>query len=525
MAGPADRQTRRASGTRLSTDGERPAAEPVIADRDSISRNAGFAFAVKMVGAVFTAALTIFLVRYLGPAEYGAFALAMSIGGLVFLPADLGIAQATARYVAEAGSKRPLVAGVLSDALRLKLVASGVVSLALAALAGPVANAYGAPEIAWPLRVLALSIFFESFLLLFDAVLQALGRVAVYLRVIAVESAAETGLSIGIVLLGGGVTGAVAGRAAAYAFAAGIGLVLLARTIRPGRLALRGAGSGHLRRIVGYGSALLIIDSAFTLFSRIDTLLIGAILSVPAVGLYQAPAQLMIFLGYFGQSISSGVAPRMARTGDAEPDRGALQRGLRIMIALQGAFLAPLVVWAEPIVDLVLGPGYAESADVLRALTPFAFMVGISPMLALSVNYLGEARRRVPVAIAALLINIAIDLALLGEIGIVAGALGTDIAYAFYLTAHLLILRSLIGLELRPLLIDVGRALLASGAMALSLVVIATGGSSLLVLALGAALGSAVYLATLIAVRGVTLAELHWAAVRVRAVARPAGRR
>jgi O-antigen/teichoic acid export membrane protein len=494
----------------------------VTADRDSISRNASFAFAVKMTSAAFTAVLIVFLVRYLGPAEYGAFALAMSIGGLVFLPADLGIAQAAARYVAEAGSDRRLVAAVIADSMRLKLVASGAVSLGLAVLAGPIANAYDAHEIAWPLRILALSIFFESFLLLFDALFQALGRIAVYLRVIAVEATAETGLSIGIVLLGGGVTGAVAGRAAAYAFAAGIGLVLVARTVRPARLALRrGSGDGHLRRIVGYGSALLIIDGAFTLFSRVDALLIGAIVSVPAVGLYQAPTQLMAFLGYFGQSIGSGVAPRMARTAEGEPDRAALRRGLRIVVALQGVFLAPLVVWAEPIVDLILGPGYAESAEVLRALAPFAFMVGISPMVALSVNYLGEARRRVPIAIAAVLINIAVDLALLGEIGIVAGALGTDLAYAFYVSAHLLILRSLIGLELRPLLAGVGRSLIASGAMAMTLFAIGTGEVSLPLLALGAVLGTAVYLAVLVAVRAVTPAELRLAVARFRSLAPP----
>jgi len=489
----------------------------VTPTRDSISRNATFALAVKMVSAVFTAGLTIFLVRYLGPAEYGAFALALSIGGLVFLPSDLGIAQSTARYVAEAGADRRLVAAILSDSIRLKLVASGAVSIALAVLAGPIAEAYGAPGIAWPLRILAASIFFESFLFLFDAVFQALGRIAVYLRVVAVEAAAETGLSIGIVLLGGGVSGAVAGRAAAYAFAVGIGAVLIARTIRPGRIGLRrGRGAGHLRRIVGYGSALLIIDGAFTLFSRIDSLLIGAIVSVPAVGIYQAPTQLMAFLGYFGQAIGSGVAPRMVRGDDAGPGRAPLQRGLRIMVALQGVFLAPLVVWADPIADLILGPGYGESADVLRALSPFAFMIGISPMLALSVNYLGEARRRVPIAIAAVLINAAIDVALLAKIGIVAGAIGTDVAYAFYVSAHLLILRSLIGLELRPLLLGLGRSLLAACAMALPLLAFGTTGVALPLLALGAVLGLAAYLATLLAVRGVTPTELRRVTDRLR---------
>ena len=71
-------------------------------------------------------------------------------------------------------------------------------------------------------------------------------------------------------------------------------------------------------------------------------------------------------------------------------------------MALQGLFIAPLVVWAEPISDLVLGTEYNDSAEVLRAIAPYMFLLAISPVLARGVNYMGEARRRIPIAIGAL---------------------------------------------------------------------------------------------------------------------------
>jgi O-antigen/teichoic acid export membrane protein len=486
----------------------------LTAERDSISRNVGFAFAVKMVGAVCTAALTIFLARYLGPDEYGIFALAMSVGALVALPSDLGIAQSAARFVAEAIGQKGAMAAIISDAVRVKLLASTVVSLALIALAGPIADAYDAPDLEWPLRVVAISIFCETFLLLYNALFQALGRVSAYLRVVTLESLSEVSLSVSIVLLGGGAAGALAGRAAAYAFAAGYGVIVVSRTLRE-RLPLR-QNSGHTRRIVGYGSALLIIDGAFTLFSRIDALLIGAIVSVKAVALFELPIMLVGFLAYVGQSIASGVAPRMARSTSDEPDLAALQRGLAIMVAFQGIFLAPLIVWAEPIVELLLGAEYAGSAEVLRALAPFAFLVGISPMLALSVNYLGEARRRVPIAIAALLINVAIDVALLGEIGIVAAAIGTDVAYGFYAAAHLWILHRVVGLPVRPILLGIGRTLVAVAAMCGVLLALGTGEVALWVLILGAPLSMAAYVAALVLVRAVSVDDLRGAVGNVR---------
>jgi O-antigen/teichoic acid export membrane protein len=490
-------------------------------ERDTISRNAGFAFAIKMVGAVCTAALTIVLVRVLGPSEYGVFALAMSIGGLVFLPADLGIAQSAARFVAESISDRRAIAALISDAVRVKLLAAGLVSLALVALAGPIADGYGEPDLVWPLRILALSLFAESFLLLYNALFQALGKISIYLRVVTLESTSEASLSIAIVLLGGGAAGAMAGRAAAYAFAAGYGLVLVGRTIGRRVSIGRGAGGGHVRRIFGYGSALLVVDGAITLFSRLDALLIGAIVSVTAVGRFEAPLQLAGFLGYIGQSIGAGVAPRMARSEHERPDLPALERGLAVVILLQGVFVAPLLVWAEPIQSLVLGPGYEDSADVLRALAPFAFLVGVSPMVSLSVNYLGQARRRIPIAVGAVVINVAIDLALLSQIGIVAAAIGTDVAYSFYVVAHLWLLRRMVGLSMRPIVAGFARATVAAAAMSAVLLALGTGDVALPVLLLGAPVGVATYVVALLLVRAITPAELRGAAGRVRALVRP----
>src|ERR671921_632135 len=83
---------------------------------DSIARNTVFAVAVKLTGTVFTGILTIFLVRYLGPAEYGVFALALGVGAPMTVPPDLGISMSAARFAAELRGDRGSVAEVVSDA-------------------------------------------------------------------------------------------------------------------------------------------------------------------------------------------------------------------------------------------------------------------------------------------------------------------------------------------------------------------------------------------------------------------------
>lgn len=488
---------------------------------DTVSRNAGFAFASKIVGVIFSAALTIVVVRVLGPADYGTYSLALSIAGLLILPSDIGVSQATARFVAESLGNPNLVRRVISDAYRAKIVAAGAISVALFLLATPVANAYGAPALVWPLRILAVSLFAESFLFLYNALFQALGRISTYLRIAGAESFTEASLVIPIVLLGGGAAGAVAGRAAAYSIAAIYGVVLLRRTVGKGITLRSGGEESRMRHIFGYGSALLVIEGAFTIFSRLDAILIGAIVSVEAVGQFGAAIQVAGILGIGGQSIGAAIAPRMAASAENPSDVPTLERSLPWVIMLQGLFLAPAIVWADPITKLLLGGGFGEAADTLRALAPFAFLGGISPIAALSVNYLGEARRRIPIAIGAVLINAAIDVALLGKIGIVAAAIGTDVAYGLYVVAHFSILKRMAGLRIRPLLVTLAKALVAATTMAAFLFALGTGEVAMPVLIGGSVVGIGVYLAGLLAVRAVDVATLRRAAGGIGAVLRP----
>ena len=206
----------------------------------------------------------------------------------------------------------------MADGLKLKLGLSGLLCLALFALAGPISNAYDTPEMVWPLRGVALAVFGQGIVGFYRTAFEALGRVSLTLRLIASESAVEAGASIGLVLLGAGVTGAAFGRAIGYAFGSLYAFVLVARTVNRRAISLRGSPSGRIRAIARYAGALLIIDAVFAALTQIDILLIGAILGTTAVGIFQAPSKLITFLHYPGLALSAGrLAAALARRSAA----------------------------------------------------------------------------------------------------------------------------------------------------------------------------------------------------------------
>ena len=478
------------------------------ADGDTIARNTAFALLTQFATAAFTAGLTLYLVRALEPAGYGLFALAVGIGTLMLLPSDFGISSSAARFIADHRGDPAALPAVLASALRLKLMAAGGVSIALFAAAGPIAALYDNPDLAWPLRGVAIALFGQSLLLLFSGSFVALGRAAINFRVVLSESAMEASASLALVLLGAGATGAAFGRATGYLFGAAMAVALAARLFGRRALSLsrrNRAGAGQIAR---YAGALLIIDGAYTLFGQIDVLLIGAYLGAASVGVFQAPVRLVTFLHYPGYALSSGVAPRLSRGAGQTPNVDAFRAGIRYLIIFQAALVAPIALWSEPIAELLLGAGYEESADVLRALAPFVFLAGLAPLVSVGVNYLGEARRRIPIAIGAVLINLGIDLVLIPEIGVVGAAIGTDVAYAFYVAGHLWVCKTILDLPLRPIALTFARAMAAAGAMAAAMALLGTTSLSLLEWVAGGAAGALAFCLTLIVTREVSIAEL-----------------
>lgn len=474
---------------------------------DPIRRNAAFAFAAQLATAAFTGIVTIFLVRELGPAGYGIFSLALSFATIALLPADFGITQSAARFIAERRGDHAAVADVLVNALRLKLALTSAFAILLIALADPIASLYDAPSLAAPLRFVSIALLGQSVMLLFTNAFVALGRISTSFRLIFSESAIEASSIVALVLIFGGAASATAGRAVGYAAGAVIGGFLAYRLLGRRSVSER-RGAPANRRLLRYATALLVIDASYAVYGQLDLLLVGALLGTASAGIYAAPIKLTTFLHYPGLAAANAVAPRMARHPDHPPDLASFERALRYLVIFQAALIAPMLVWATPVSDLLLGSQYAESADVLRALTPLVFLKGFAPLLSLSVNYVGEARRRVPIAIGLVVLSAVLTVVGIETIGIVGAAVGVDIAFLFYTVAHLWLCRQILGARLRPLAITFARSFLAAAAFAAVLFAAGTAELSLLEWVAGGIGGTLAFFAVLVGSREITVAEL-----------------
>jgi O-antigen/teichoic acid export membrane protein len=477
--------------------------------REGVVRGTATVLVTYVGTAGFTAVLTLYLVRALGPTEYGYLALAGGVAGMLALAADFGIAASASRFMAEQLGDRRALARLFADATRLKLIVAGGVAAVLFAGAGAVADVYDEPALAWPVRALAVALLLHSVFTLFSSVFIAIRRTALNLRMVLVESASELGATVALVAAGAGATGAATGRAIGYGIGAAFGLLLAVRLLGRGAAAVHRRGSRRMGQLRQYALTLWLVNGAFTIFSQLDLIVIGAVLDAAAVGAFAAPLRLTILLGYPGLAIANGVTPRLARKDGEPADTRTLQHAFRVMVVVQAVMVAPLVVWAEPIVTLLLGSEYEDSVAVLRWMTIFIFLQGFAALASLAINYVGEARRRIPWAVGAVVVNLAIDLTLLRPLGVEAAAIGTSVAYALYVGGHVWLCRELLDVRLRPLALSVARS--AAAVLAMTGVLAAFGTSDLSPAAwvAGLVLATAAFGGILLALREVTPDELR----------------
>lgn len=264
-----------------------------------------------------------------------------------------------------------------------------------------------------------------------------------------------------------------------------------------------------------YAGVMFVVDLSFSALSQLDVLLIGALLSAAAVGAFSAVWKLLVVLGYLGVAVAGGVAPRVS-LGGGTPDTRLFNQGIRYLVIAQGLVIAPMLVWAKPIVTLLLGPGYSSSIPILRVLTVVAFVSAPAALISSSVTYLGEGRRRIVVVLGTLVLGFVSIYVLIRAVGLVGAAIGDDVIVVVYMTAHLWICSHLIRVDLRRLGWSLVRTLAAAGVMMLPLLALGVDHLGAVEWIVGLVGGGLAYAAVLLVTRELSPGELRSVAARLR---------
>jgi O-antigen/teichoic acid export membrane protein len=464
---------------------------------------------IRVAGPVLAGALTIYLGRRLGPESYGLYVLALAIGAAALYAGWVVMPLLGQRLIGDRDepldSERPAVQAGLS----LRFGCTAVLAAGVFALAGVIAHGYGRPELTWPLRWAAVAVAGQGLVWLLAGRALVTRASAFGGSIVTAQRLAQAVDAVALVANGAGVAGALLARVSGYVIAAA-GLSLFAPV--PNRGGPDPAAWDEGRRPVADPTAVADADAGWSAVAGLGAIVAAAIVAPAPLGRFGAALAVAVVLAYAGHELAGGPALSRSAAG-RRIDSAATARRLRFLVRSQGAVLAPLVVWADPLMHLLFGHRYGAGAGALRTLTATAFVAAPAWLATVVVTRLARVRDRLLAASLSIEAGaIAIYLLATAD-GIVGAAAGVDVLLALYLAGHLWIAGAMVDLEPAALLRTMVRVAAAAVAMAAVLYAVGTGDLPVIGWVAGAIGGTAAYLAVLLVTGEISTAGLAHPAI------------
>lgn len=323
-----------------------------------VTRGLGWSIGGNLGLRLITVGTNIVMARLIAPAEFGVFAVALTIWVIVGTMAEFGLGSDLIRAYDPA--RREPTSAVLAVGLSCLLAALMVLT------AVPVAAAFGSAESAGVVRLMAISTAISGFGVVPMAELQRELRQAAMVTVNVVGAVGSAVATLSLASLGVGAPALAWGQIVGQGIVV-IGAYLATRTVpRFGFVSSTAASS--LRFCLPLAAANLLSWLLLTL----DNLVVARTLGPIALGFYVLAFNVSSWpMSAIGQSLRVVALPVFSRL-DGEPARaGALLRTLAPMLFLAAPIAMLLSTMSGPLVDVLYGERWHAAAAALAGLAVF----------------------------------------------------------------------------------------------------------------------------------------------------------
>lgn len=323
----------------------------------------------------------IILARLLTPADFGVYAVAITVQMILVTLAELGISADLIRR-GDIARRGPTVATI-------SMAASAVLTLIMVLTASSVATLMGSSSATPVIRVMALTLLLSGLSVVPYASMQREFMQSKQLMIDGSALVLSTVITVGLVyFLDFGPMSLAVGRIAGQALTTGMQIGIT--RIRP----RFGWDRTIARQVLGFGLPIAAANLLSWVILNVDNMLVGHKLGAVALGLYVLAFNLSSWpMNAVGLTIRSVALPAFARMKDGAV---ALPRIMQSVTALTAALAAPLgfllIVFGDPLVIFLYGARWSEASAVLKALGAFGIIRVIFDLFASFLYSRGRSR-------------------------------------------------------------------------------------------------------------------------------------
>lgn len=382
-----------------------------------------FLFVARLIFRALNAGTVILIARFLGADRYGYFESALAVVNILLVFNDLGMSTLLVREASRQKDKLPVYFGNT-------LVVESLLSVVLYGLMILVAwLLYHNPVITSLVSLLgAANLIFEH-RKVFRGTLRVVFKMASLGWIEILNGLANFGILLLITRLTDPLTGLFRIAQAQLL----INLLIVSLFGMYAMLIVNIRPKLHTQEIVPMlkQAYLFSLTQLFTvLYFSIDQILISKLRPIEEVGWYSAPFKIIIFLIIVPQMIFQVIQPLMFRlaTEDLERYKRIHFTLLRYLSAFGLPIGAVCIIFAEPLIQVLFGEQFSQSALPLRWFGAFIMVYFIASAAEYSLTSLDQQRSKLLFQLVAVALNVVLDVFLILQFGFFGASIATFIA-------------------------------------------------------------------------------------------------
>lgn len=412
------------------------------------ARDVGFSLASLGVSAAIHFILRTFLARYLGATDLGLYTLCFTVYSFFMLVSVLALNAALTRYVAQ----------FKEDVTRTHLlVSSGVVTtgmiglftgLALFALSNSIARIFDMPELGGLLRIIALALPFITLQKAVLGFLRGMRRMPLFAFINICQSALTIVLTVALVLLGYGVSGAVVALVLPIILVSLFSLFSIRKTlVKPATQQYLAAA----KMLLVFGAYAALGNSIDMVRTYTDSVMIGYFMNATEVGYYAVAVMLSQAISLAPSAVQTVTTPMISTYhGRGEIDR--IDNLINRIMKYTAIFLIPICFMAgflgREIIWLFFGKSFILVTLPLQILLIGSVCDGIFNSVGATLSSTGHPDILFKLSGTSALVNVVLNILLIPRLGITGAAIATSTSMVVGVLLHLYFTQRLIGVRI-----------------------------------------------------------------------------
>ncbi|MFA5162292.1 MAG: polysaccharide biosynthesis C-terminal domain-containing protein [Elusimicrobiales bacterium] len=381
--------------------------------------------------------MTPYIMKHMGVDRFGVWALVSVVTGYFGL-LDMGIGTSYVKYISEHYVKRDFakINEIVNSGFVFYLAFTAAIMLLAFVLQNAIIGFFNIPN---ELGKETLFVFWVGLLTFcvvnaassFVAVQSGLQRMDVYNKISLVMSVPSVILSIFVLEKGYSLRGLIVVNAIVMILSGLANAIASFKLLPQLELSVRHVSKDTFKTLLGYGSKLQVARIASTITMQIDKLLLSHYMSIGFVTFFQLASSVIEQVKALPLLLLQALLPAFSEL-DARGNRAGVIdnyiRGTRYIALFALPIFALVLVSARDIMLVWMGPGYDQSAIIIRILAVGWAAAVISGVRSVVLQAIAKPGIEMRAGIVAAVLNIPLSVFFIKQFGFAGVALGTSLA-------------------------------------------------------------------------------------------------